>query len=166
MVIDAVRLLRDRGISVPVVFTGLPLESRDPLNFTTSAVLQRISDSGLRDLIIPLGLVRRDELTALMRRASLVVQPSEWEGWSTVVQDARAIGRPLICSDLLVHREQAPNALGFFSVTDTDMLAKLIEQHWDALSPGPHLELEHEGLHQAKEDAMGYGETILKVCAG
>jgi hypothetical protein len=31
------------------------------------------------------------------------------------MEDAKGLGRPLICSNIPIHREQAPDALVFFS---------------------------------------------------
>ena len=77
-------------------------------------MLQAIATADLAGQIIFLGQIPYADLVNLMRAAAVVIQPSLFEGWCTIVQDAKAIGRPLICSDLSVHREQAPDAIGFF----------------------------------------------------
>jgi hypothetical protein len=38
-----------------------------------------------------------------------------FEGWSTVIEDARGFGRPLIVSDIPVDREQADSDTIFFA---------------------------------------------------
>jgi hypothetical protein len=77
-----------------------------------------------------LGEVPFEDLLSLLRCASLVIQPSEFEGWSTTVEDAIALGRPLTCSDIATHREQAPDA-AFFGVNDAATLAGyLAKRDW------------------------------------
>ena len=41
-----------------------------------------------------------------MQESIAIIQPSLFEGWSTVVEDAKAIDKLVIVSDILLHREQ------------------------------------------------------------
>jgi hypothetical protein len=100
-----------------------------------------------------------------MRTAALIIQPSRFEGWSTVVQDAVALGRPLLCSNIAVHREQVPRALGFFSTDRAGELAQLLEVHWNDLTPGPNLSLEQESLAAEREFSARHGQSLLELCA-
>ncbi|MDX2221374.1 MAG: glycosyltransferase, partial [Rhodospirillaceae bacterium] len=98
-----------------------------------------VIERGLGGRIIHLGLVSSADLLDLFRHAAAVVQPSLFEGWSTVVEDAKAVGRPIFLTDLAVHREQsmAPNPFYFFPPGDATALADLIAAQWPRLSPGP-----------------------------
>jgi glycosyltransferase involved in cell wall biosynthesis len=164
VVLEAIRILRDQGVSVPVAMVGLPSETRDPLNRPISEVLQTIARSRLGGEVSVLGLVDRADLTDLLRSAALVIQPSRFEGWSTVVQDGKALGRPLVCSDIAVHREQAPDALGFFSPDSPDALAELLSRHWPTLEPGPDHEAEQNGLVAEQAFAWQHGRLLLEAC--
>ncbi len=166
VVIDAISLLAQRGVQIPVAFTGAPVDYRDPINRNVSSMLQAIAQAGLAGRIIPLGLVPKAHLTDLMRLAAAVVQPSRFEGWSTVVQDARALGRPVICSDIPVHREQAPDAVGRFGCDDPEGLADLLEQNWDALAEGPDPTAEADGIAREQTLAQQHGEGLLALCQG
>src|SRR5712692_9628701 len=106
--------------------TGLPVDHRDRSNSNLSSLLQAIASAGLNGQITILGQVSYADLVNLMRTAALVIQPSRFEGWSTIVQDAKALGRPLICSDIAVHREQASSALGSFPCDKPEVLASLL----------------------------------------
>ncbi|MDB6135915.1 MAG: hypothetical protein JWM59_4158 [Verrucomicrobiales bacterium] len=136
LVIQAAALAKSAGVTVPVVFTGLPSDYRDPANGPTSRILQEIARNGLSGQVVPLGQIPYADLIQLMRACSLIIQPSRFEGWSTVVQDAKTLGRPLMCSDLDVHREQAPQALGFFGCAAPRELADLLGRFWPDLSEG------------------------------
>jgi glycosyltransferase involved in cell wall biosynthesis len=164
-VIRAIRILKDRGIHAHCVFTGLPHDSRDPLNGYLSQILQQICEEGLAGSISVLGFINRKELIDLFRTAALVIQPSLSEGWSTSVQDALALGRPLICSDLAVHREQAPDALGFFPGNDPDDLANLLATHWEGLRAGPDAASEDAGLLRERERVSNYRNAMVRLCA-
>jgi glycosyltransferase involved in cell wall biosynthesis len=144
--------------------TGQPSDFRDPQNRTVSELLQRIAEAGLAGQITVLGQVAYGELIALMRAAAVMVQPSQSEGWSTVVQDGKALGRPLICSAIATHREQAPDALGFFEWDRPADLADLLEHHWAALAPGPDMPREAQCLAREKDFARQHGRKLLQIC--
>jgi glycosyltransferase involved in cell wall biosynthesis len=162
LVVRALASLKD--LKVPVVMTGLPSDHRDPANKNFSALLQEIAAAGLNQQITILGLVPYNDLVNLMRTAALIIQPSRFEGWSTVVQDAVALGRPLLCSDIAVHREQVPRALGFFPTDRANVLAELLEAHWNGLEPGPNYALEQQSLAGERDFSKRHGQSLLKLC--
>ena len=164
VVVEAVALLKARGVRVPVVMTGQPSDFRDPQNRTVSELLQRIAEVELAGQVTVLGQVAYGELIALMRAAAVMVQPSQSEGWSTVVQDAKALGRPLMCSGIATHREQAREALGFFEWDRPEELADLIERHWAGLAPGPDIAREAECLALERDFARQHGRKLLQIC--
>lgn len=164
LVVEGLRRLRRKGVRIPVVMTGLPADHRDPGNRLLSRLLQSVATSGLSDQVTLLGEVPRDDVIDLMRAAEIVIQPSRFEGWSTVVQDAKALGRPLLCSDIPVHREQVPGAMGFFPCDEPDMLADLLASHWEQLSPGPDFAGEQKALAEEREFAALHGRSLLGLC--
>ena len=99
-----------------------------------------------------------------MRSAALCIQPSRFEGWSTPLEDAKAIGRPVACSNLPVHLEQAPDALGFFGCDEPDRLAYLLVFRWSTLTPGPDFGREQRAIDAEREIAASYGTTVLGLC--
>lgn len=164
VVVRALGQLRRRGIRIPVVMTGLTVDHREPDNQTFSRLLQLIATEGLCGQVIILGLIPFPDLVNLMRAATLVIQPSRFEGWSTVVQDVKALGRPLLCSDIPVHREQAPEALGFFPCDSDGTLADLVASCWESLEPGPNLVVERRALAAEREFAQRHGISLLRIC--
>ena len=165
LVVEALETLQRQKLRVPVVMTGLPADHRDPANKTFSALLQSIASANLSGQIMILGLVPYDDLVNLMRTAALIIQPSRFEGWSTIVQDAVALGRPIVCSDIAVHREQVPNALGFFPTDRPDVLAELLESKWKQLSPGPDKIIEEKSLASERAFSGRHGVSLLNLCA-
>jgi len=164
VVVEALDRLRRKGVRVTVVMTGLLADSRDPSNHALSRLLQAVACGGLAGQVTLLGQVPRKDLVDLMRVAVIVIQPSRFEGWSTVVQDAKALGRPVVCSDIPVHREQAPEAIGFFPCDRPDILADLLAACWDALEPGPDRVGEERALAAEREFAGLHGRTLLGIC--
>ena len=49
------------------------------------------------------------------------------EGWSTTIEEAKALSTHMLLSDIPIHREQAPDAL-FFNPHSVDSVATALKQ--------------------------------------
>lgn len=141
------RLKREHDLVIPLVCTGAQSDRRNEGHFDT--LMAFIGEEGLSDQVHLLGLIDRNDQVEIFRHAAAVVQPSLFEGWSTVVEDVRAVGRPIFLSDLPVHREQAPDRCWYFDAATEEDLARLLAAEWDALRAGPDTAAE-----SAARDAM------------
>jgi glycosyltransferase involved in cell wall biosynthesis len=108
-------------LPLPLVCTGDTVDHRRPDHF--KHLLEVLESSGLADRVHILGIVPRDDYLALVRNATALLQPSLFEGWSSVVEDARTYGRPIALSDIPVHREQDPPLGHFFEPLSPHALA-------------------------------------------
>jgi hypothetical protein len=64
-----------------------------------------------------------------MKHAQAIIQPSLFEGWSTVVEDAKAMNQTIILSDLRVHKEQTDDyepKLFFNPNNENDLVEKML----------------------------------------
>jgi glycosyltransferase involved in cell wall biosynthesis len=163
LVVAAVAEARARGVDVPVVMVGTPADYRDPENAVLSKLLQRALREQVHDLVLVLGKVSFATLVDLMRGAAAVIQPSRFEGWSTTVEDAKALGRPLFCSDLPVHREQAKDALAFFGCDDAAALGQALAERWRDLPTGPDAAAEAAALEEEAAFARAYGDRLVAL---
>lgn len=160
---EALAILRTRGLQVPVVMAGLPADYRDANNDALSETLQAAVRGNVWPQCLILGKVPREDLVALLRTAAAVIQPSRFEGWNTTLQDAKAIGCPVIVSDLAVHREQCPKALGFFAPDDAGALAEAIDVNWPNLPARPNAG-EDAALALELDHARVYGRQLEDIC--
>ena len=112
IVLDSVLLLKEKNINITVLFSGKETDYRnkDYFNNLKSFVLEH----GLQENILFLGFINRAEMLVLMKNAEAIIQPSLFEGWSTVVEDAKAMNQFIICSNIAVHREQLTQNVLFF----------------------------------------------------
>jgi glycosyltransferase involved in cell wall biosynthesis len=164
VVIRALGLLKKAGLRPCVVFSGLPSDYRDLINKNLSLLFQEVSKLDVQDQVIFLGHIPYYDLASLLRSCACLIQPSLFEGWNTSIQDAIALGKPVICSSIAVHREQAPHALGFFDPHSSEELAELIGRHWDRLKPGYNRDQEETSLTQHKAFARTHGKKLLNLC--
>ena len=59
-----------------------------------------------------------------MKKAEGIIQPSLFEGWSTVVEDAKAMNQTVVASNLNVHIEQLDCNAIFFDPNNVKSLAE------------------------------------------
>jgi hypothetical protein len=111
-----------------LVCTGNTFDHRNPNYF--KILLKEIDKFGMSENIRILGLLPRIKQVQLIRASTAVVQPSLFEGWSSVVEDARLFKKPAILSNIDIHREQNPENSIFFSPSDPDELASIIIENW------------------------------------
>lgn len=104
LIIEAVAFLKGRGIKCTVAFTGKEYDYRNP--GWAEELKKEVIEKGLDDQILFLGFIDRKEQLQLMNHALAVIQPSLFEGWSTVIEDAKAMNQIVLASDIAVSREQ------------------------------------------------------------
>jgi glycosyltransferase involved in cell wall biosynthesis len=131
LVIEALSLLKKRGQRVTVAASGRQLDTRDASHFPALQAL--VQAHGVSDEFRLLGMLPYADLALLMRASVALLNPSLFEGWSTTVEEARALGVPMLLSDLDVHREQAGAQARYFDRQDAGALADALA----ALPPGP-----------------------------
>lgn len=122
VVIEALGLLKRRGIDVVVAVTGSPLDPRHPEYI--GQLHSRIESLRLRDNFRVIGLVPRRHVIALMQTCTALINPSFCEGWSSTVEEARMLGVPMLLSDIAVHREQMEQSATYFKPDDLEGLAE------------------------------------------
>ena len=161
LVFEAVRLLRDRGVNVTLVCTGSTYGFHGDSYF---ASLERfIAEHSLSDSIRILGLLPRDQQVALTRRSIAMLQPSRFEGWSTVVEDAKSLGKRILVSDLDVNREQSPDNATFLPLDDAGAWADAMEIVWRERIPGPHVDEEARGKAHIEIAQHEFGSGFVKI---
>ena len=127
VVLKALKILKDEGIDVLVVFSG---NENDYRNKDYVANLKSFVDlNNLENNVNFLGFIPRDEQLFLMKHAKAVIQPSYFEGWSTVVEDIKAINNFVLLSNIEVHIEQMKDNRDFFYPNDPAELASLIKKY-------------------------------------
>jgi hypothetical protein len=169
-VFKALRLLRDKGLRVPLVCTGYKGDPRRREFFDSLQDFLRQAD--LLDQVRILGLVPRATQIEIFRRAVAVLQPSFFEGWSTVIEDAKALGRPIIASDFPVHFEQLRDydRVSFFRRHDIANMTEVLERTYGDGIPGPDAAREQQASlstktrqHEAALEFLAIAESALRA---
>jgi glycosyltransferase involved in cell wall biosynthesis len=163
VVFQAIKKMLDQGIETDVVCTGSLNDYRKPAHM--DEMLAYLHFHGIYPRVRLMGLMPRFDQIQLMRCALAVIQPSLFEGWSTVLEDARTFGKHTLCSSLPVHREQNLPGAEFFAPTDADELAGLMIRAWKSNDPGFDPKREALALAKAKERAVVFARQFLSIAA-
>ena len=136
-VIEAIRILKSRGESVCVVATGPSWNPHFPGFYNELKSMVKRYD--LQESFRILGLVPRDHVLAFLRGCTFYLNPSQHEGWSTGVEEAKAFRVPMVLSDIPIHREQTNGNASFFPTEDFEYLANVISDKLRSQSGGQQL---------------------------
>jgi glycosyltransferase involved in cell wall biosynthesis len=124
VLLKALAILKDRNRPVHIAMTGKMPESDTSVYIRDLHELMK--ENGLQDQVTFLGVIPRNDQLNLMKHSQAVVQPSLFEGWSTVIEDATAMEVPVIASNLDVNIEQLGDAGLFFDPNEEKELAELL----------------------------------------
>jgi glycosyltransferase involved in cell wall biosynthesis len=130
-VIDAWRVLRERGEARPLVLVGLTGAAR-------SRTLERLRAAGLEEVITPLPWLDDHHFRARFASAGLIVFPSDFEGFGLPAVEAMRLGIPLVISADEALLEVTGGNATVASGTDPASLADAVSEAW--ATPGDQLE--------------------------
>ena len=125
-VLKALKVLKQQKGDVQFVFSGKEHDHRsiDHVQRLKSYVLEQ----GLEAHVKFLGFLPRAEQLIILKNSLAVIQPSLFEGWGTVVEDAKAQNKFVFLSDLPVHYEQMEENCVFFAQSNPeDLASKILE---------------------------------------
>lgn len=128
LVFDALKLLKAQSQKIEILLTGNNRDAKNPGFF--DELMAYASNNGVSQDFRMLGITPYEDLLGLMAHAVALINPSMFEGWSSTVEEGKALGKHLILSDIPVHREQAPHA-DFFKINDAETLAQHLIAAWN-----------------------------------
>jgi glycosyltransferase involved in cell wall biosynthesis len=158
-VIQALRILKSRGRDLVIAASGKQEDPRDPGHFLRLKFI--IESNDLDQNFRLLDLIPHTHVSALMMSCVALINPSLFEGWSTTVEEAKAMGTPMILSSLRVHREQSHDAL-FFDASSPNELASILDEFY----PVDHLRRESmrvSAVHMASSSFEKFGNEFVKL---
>ena len=129
VVFEAVAKLKSKGIEVFILITGRFPDKPD------SPYMQELHDiinnNDLKKSIKFLGLIPRGDQLLLMKYSKAILQPSLFEGWSTVIEDAKSLQVPVIAANLNVNIEQLAEKGTYFEPHNVAQLVSILENYPD-----------------------------------
>ena len=157
VLLQAIKLMHSSLESFKFVFTGLPEDYRDHDYY--QSINNLLEDQRVSEHVEVLGFIDRIEQITIMKNAEFVIQPSLFEGWGTVVEDAKVLDKTILVSDISVHREQMNEKCILFDPHDPVSLASLINEE---CKKDHHFDIE-KGLADMYQRAYVYSKGFEKL---
>lgn len=124
VIVEALGLMGDKA--PVIVATGGTQDPRSPDLF--GKLTARVRELGVEEKFRILGQIPYRDTLGLNARANYLINPSRFEGWSTTVEEAKALGTPLLLSGLGVHREQAGASARYFDMENPQDCASVLAE--------------------------------------
>lgn len=166
--VRALARLSEKYPELKIVCSGGLADYRNPGHLP--ALRAEIEKEALAGRFILLGVIPYQHIAQLMLRSVAVINPSLFEGWSTTVEEAKAIGVPLLLSSIDVHLEQCEHypAAAFFAPENVDALADAMQSRLSSWAEqpahDPRAALENHGL-RVTEFALAYQRIVDELHA-
>lgn len=157
VLVEAARACTRRGRGLKIYCTGEPSDFRHP-DYPT-ALQNEVKAAGLSGTIEFLGRVSRAELLGLMAWSQALLFPSLCEGWSTGLEEAKAMGKASLVSDIPTHREQNHAEARYFAPHNAAALANLLEAEY----PAPDLGRIKESIEKYEILRQKAGERFISL---
>jgi glycosyltransferase involved in cell wall biosynthesis len=120
----ALALMKKKGLSVHFAITGkFPDETHSQYIKELHEIIEK---NNLQEHVSFIGVIPRKEQLLLMKHSQAVIQPSLFEGWSTVIEDALSVQVPVIASKIPVNFEQLGSDGVYFNANEENKLAEIL----------------------------------------
>lgn len=123
-------------------------------------ILEFIQRFAIQDHVKLVGVLKKEVLNVFYRESALLINPSRFEGWSTTVEEGKALGKRMVLSDIPVHREQVNNneKVGFAGCDDVNLweesIFRLLNEEY---------ENEKRVVYYEKNANTSFREVLLKL---
>lgn len=145
LVLEALKNILKINKDIVVVFSGKESDVRNEKHI--DRIKSFVENHKLSNNIKFLGFIPREDQIIILRNAVAVIQPSLFEGWSTVVEDCKLQNQYIILSNLPVHQEQIQENVSFFNPKDEVELGSIMNNLWH--SPPQKKDLNYESRRNA-----------------
>lgn len=159
----AIKLLRDKGLDIKLYCSGSLDDYRNP-DYCDS-LRRYLETNNLGSQVKIMGLLPREDQLQIMRLATALVQPTLFEGRSTVIEEGRSLGKVMFVSDLPVNIEQAAEGSNYFQRHSPEDLADKIEQAWPGLKTCPNLTAERGARAANTGRFADFARTFVAIAA-
>ncbi len=168
LVFQAVKLLKDQGIEVLILCSGLMSDYRYPEY--AKEIDMFVRGNYLENNIKLLGLIDYDDVYYFIRNSLAVINSSLFEGWSSTVEECKSIGKNMILSGIPIHKEQNPPDSLYFDPHDASELSEQLKQIWNRKVSIPNIDMEKRSKEQLDKRtidfAYTYEDIVLKSVQG
>ena len=163
VVLRAVKILKDKGIDILVLCTGNVRDYRIAGTDYIDSLYECIEADGLQNHVKILGHIDYSDVLSMMKSSIAVLNPSRFEGWSSSVEEAKSMGKPVIVSRIEVHLEQDAAKARYFEPDDAIGLSEVLAHAWTAPADVSQDEAERLARDALRARTVEFGKAYLDL---
>jgi glycosyltransferase involved in cell wall biosynthesis len=122
-----------------------------------------VQELGLADRISVVGFLEERTLSAMYRRATLVLQPSEREGFGLPLLESMACGTPVIASDIPALKEVGGTAVQYCPVGDTQAWVRAVSALLDERRRDPARWSERQAAGRVRARSFSWSQFAARI---
>lgn len=126
-------------------------------------LMENVRRAGLNERFTCIGAVPYESVVGLMHHTISVIQPSLFEGWSTTVEEAKAMRKEIILSNIDVHLEQAPERGVYFSPESADELAACLKRSYESFDGEAEEQFAHGRACQKRQIEQNWILEFVRI---
>lgn len=150
-------LINDLNFDIQLVCTGNKNDYRNKEYF--NKLEEYINNNKINEKIKILGLVSREEQLAIMKASKLIIQPSLFEGWGTVLEEVKFFDKRILLSNIPVHYEQRSNRSVIFDRNNHIELAENIIKYYEE----DESDNNEAGLEEVRKNVKKYSQIAYEL---
>jgi len=153
--LEALIILRDEyHLTIPLILTGT-------INAYGRKIRDHIKMMHLDEQVRMLGYISPLEVQALYRLSTMMIFPSQFEGWGLPITEAMSVGVPIACSNV-THLPDIINDAGIiFDPTDAQAIANAMQNLWQ--NADLRQELIAKGYQRASAFSWSYTAKLFRA---
>jgi glycosyltransferase involved in cell wall biosynthesis len=161
LVFKALHILKKDNLMPYVVCSGNESDYRNPDYF--NSLKDMVFHLNLQEQVVFLGLIPHEDIFQIIRQSVFVLNPSLFEGWSTTVEETKSVGKRILLSDIMVHREQDPLDAVYFDPRNPEDLALKIKFLWMESFPGPDKQMERIASEALPKRMKSFANAFVSI---
>ncbi len=158
--INVAKIIKKKKLNIKIIFCG-KTENYKNKNFY-NLINKKINKGNLGKIIINLGEVNLEKLNTLQDSCLAFVNPSFYEGWSTINEEARSKKKYIFLSDIPGHREQNNPGSIFFDLNDPKGFFKKLKNFVEKKNYIKNFQLNLKSKKYSKKNFQEIRKIILK----
>jgi len=110
-----------------------------------------------------LGLVPYEDVMSLMYHSVAILNPSKFEGWSSSVEQAKSMGKKIVLSNIIVHKEQNPKRGIYFNPNNFNKLCSIMIKTWKNYNVKKENKFINAAYKNLNKRLIKYAEEYQKI---
>ena len=127
LILKAVENLRKTNIKFKVIFSGSKKDYRN--NSHISFLIKKMKNKKIDNFFMILDKIDYEDVISLAHHSNAIINPSNFEGWSSTVEEGKILRKRILLSKIDTHIEQNPEFGNFFETNNFKKLSRYLLIH-------------------------------------